>query len=131
MGGCGIDTRSGTGTSTGIITASENPAKRVRTRAAEATKLVAKFLFSMKNRSESRTCGLAETMHVDEQQEPQVRARLAELRLEHRDLDDAIHRLTEGVYVDQLQLRRMKKRKLLLKDVISQLESMLIPDLDA
>lgn len=70
-------------------------------------------------------------MHVDEQQEPQVRARLAELRLEHRDLDDAIHRLTESVYVDQLQLRRMKKRKLMLKDAIALLESMLIPDLDA
>ena len=70
-------------------------------------------------------------MHVDEQDEPQVRARLAALQLEHRDLDDAIHRLTEGVYVDQLQLRRMKKRKLVLKDAIARLESMLIPDLDA
>ncbi|MCB1788011.1 MAG: DUF465 domain-containing protein [Chromatiaceae bacterium] len=70
-------------------------------------------------------------MHVDEEDEPQVRARLAELRLEHRDLDDAIHRLTESVYVDQLQLRRMKKRKLVLKDAIAQFESMLIPDLDA
>ncbi len=70
-------------------------------------------------------------MYVDEQQEPEVRKRLAELRLEHRDLDDAIHRLTEGTYVDQMQLRRMKKRKLLLKDVIARLESMLIPDLDA
>jgi len=75
--------------------------------------------------------GLAKTMHVDEQDEPQVRARLAALQLEHRDLDDAIHRLTEGVYVDQLQLRRMKKRKLVLKDAIARLESMLIPDLDA
>lgn len=70
-------------------------------------------------------------MHVDEHDEPQVRARLAELRIEHRDLDDAIHRLTESVYVDQLQLKRMKKRKLLLKDAIAKLESMLIPDLDA
>jgi hypothetical protein len=70
-------------------------------------------------------------MYVDEQQEPEVRKRLAELRLEHRDLDDAIHRLTEAAYVDQMQLRRMKKRKLQLKDVIARLESMLIPDLDA
>jgi hypothetical protein len=70
-------------------------------------------------------------MYVDEQQEPEIRKRLAEFRFEHRDLDDAIHRMAEGVYVDQLQLRRMKKRKLLLKDVIARLESMLIPDLDA
>lgn len=70
-------------------------------------------------------------MYVDEQQEPEVRKRLEELRLEHRDLDDAIQLLTESVYADQLQLRRMKKRKLLLKDAISRLESMLIPDLDA
>ncbi|MCB1790248.1 MAG: DUF465 domain-containing protein [Gammaproteobacteria bacterium] len=70
-------------------------------------------------------------MHVDEEDEPQVRARLGELRLEHRDLDDAIHRLTESVHIDQLQLRRMKKRKLMIKDTIARLESMLIPDLDA
>lgn len=70
-------------------------------------------------------------MYIDEQDEPQVRARLAELQLEHRDLDDAIHLLTESLYVDQLQLRRLKKRKLMLKDTISRLESMLIPDLDA
>ncbi len=59
------------------------------------------------------------------------RMRLAELRVEHRDLDDVIARLLEGPYVDQLQVRRLKKRKLLLKDVIAHLESELIPDLDA
>ncbi|MCK5362386.1 MAG: DUF465 domain-containing protein [Gammaproteobacteria bacterium] len=59
------------------------------------------------------------------------RMRLAELRVEHRDLDDVITRLLEGPYVDQLQVRRLKKRKLLLKDVIAHLESALIPDLDA
>ena len=58
-------------------------------------------------------------------------ARLETLRLEHRDLDDAIARLEEGPYVDQLQLRRLKKRKLQLKDFISLLESALIPDLGA
>ena len=57
--------------------------------------------------------------------------RLAELRVEHRDLDDVIARLLEGPFVDQLQIRRMKKRKLMLKDVIAHLESALIPDLDA
>jgi len=59
------------------------------------------------------------------------RMRLAELRVEHRDLDDVIARLMEGPYVDQLQIRRLKKRKLLLKDAIARLESALIPDLDA
>jgi len=59
------------------------------------------------------------------------RTRLAELRVEHRDLDDVIARLLEGPYVDQLQIRRLKKRKLFLKDFIARLESELIPDLDA
>lgn len=59
------------------------------------------------------------------------RIRLAELRVEHRDLDDVIARLLDGPYVDQLQVKRMKKRKLVLKDVIARLESALIPDLDA
>jgi hypothetical protein len=59
------------------------------------------------------------------------RMRLAELRVEHRDLDDIIGRLLEGPYIDQLQVRRLKKRKLLLKDTIVRLESALIPDLDA
>jgi hypothetical protein len=53
------------------------------------------------------------------------------LRLEHRDLDDAIHRMAEDPAADQLRLRRMKKRKLLLKDTIAKLESSMIPDLDA
>lgn len=65
-------------------------------------------------------------VHVDPR-----RQRLAQLRVEHRDLDDAIARLMEGPYVDQLQVRRLKKRKLLLKDTIAKLESELIPDLDA
>jgi len=57
--------------------------------------------------------------------------RLRELRIEHRDLDDVISRLTLDLYVDELQLRRLKKRKLLLKDQIARLESQLIPDLNA
>jgi hypothetical protein len=56
---------------------------------------------------------------------------VAELKEEHRDLDAAILRLVEDPSVDQLQLRRMKKRKLKLKDWITYLESQLIPDLDA
>ena len=57
--------------------------------------------------------------------------RLRSLRIEHRDLDDVIHRLQLDLYVDQVQLRRLKKRKLLLKDQIARLESQLISDLNA
>ena len=56
---------------------------------------------------------------------------LRELREEHRDLDLAIARMTEDPWQDQLHLRRLKKRKLKLKDWIASLESKLIPDLDA
>ena len=57
--------------------------------------------------------------------------RLRELRSEHRDLDDVIHRLQMDLYVNEVQLRRLKKRKLMLKDQIARLESELIPDLNA
>lgn len=56
---------------------------------------------------------------------------LAELREEHRDLDQAIGRMSIDPWQDQLRMRRMKKRKLKLKDWILRLESKLIPDLDA
>jgi hypothetical protein len=57
--------------------------------------------------------------------------RLTELRLEHRDLDVVIGRLSDTPGTDQVQLQRLKKRKLRLKDMISYMESKLIPDLDA
>jgi hypothetical protein len=57
--------------------------------------------------------------------------RLRELRVSHRDLDYLIGRLQHDPMVDQLRIRRLKKRKLLLKDMIMNLESELIPDLDA
>ncbi len=57
--------------------------------------------------------------------------RLRELRVSHRDLDYLIDRLQHDPMVDQLRIRRLKKRKLLLKDMITMLESELIPDLDA
>ena len=60
-----------------------------------------------------------------------IRERLLELRIEHRDLDDVIAHLAENPFVDQVQMRRLKKRKLQLKDQIARLESMLIPDLNA
>ena len=61
----------------------------------------------------------------------EIAALIAELREEHRDLDEAIARLALDPSVDQLRIRRMKKRKLKLKDWIAHLESQLIPDLDA
>jgi hypothetical protein len=60
-----------------------------------------------------------------------IKRRIKELRLEHRDLDEIIDRLSKDATMDQLLLRRLKKRKLLLKDTIERLQSQLIPDLDA
>lgn len=57
--------------------------------------------------------------------------RLKQLRVEHQDLDQAIGRLVSDPYVDQIMLRRLKKRKLMLKDMIEQIESARIPDLNA
>ena len=57
--------------------------------------------------------------------------RLRELRVDHRDLDYLIDSLSHDPMVDQLRIRRLKKKRLILKDMITQLESELIPDLDA
>jgi hypothetical protein len=57
--------------------------------------------------------------------------RLRELRVTHRDLDYLIDSLSHDPMVDQLRIRRLKKRRLILKDMIAQLESELIPDMDA
>jgi hypothetical protein len=57
--------------------------------------------------------------------------KLRALRIEHRDLDEVIARLTLDIHSDQLQLKRLKKRKLMLKDQITRMESELIPDLNA
>ena len=57
--------------------------------------------------------------------------KLKELRIEHRDLDDVIDRLSHDPCVELLELRRLKKRTLMLKDEIHRLESSLIPDLNA
>ena len=60
-----------------------------------------------------------------------IQAKLEGLRIEHRDLDDVISRLSMDFKVDELQMKRLKKRKLMLKDQIARLESQLIPDLNA
>ena len=59
------------------------------------------------------------------------RSRLKELRCAHRDLDETIHQLAADPDTDQLRIKRLKKQKLLLKDMIVRLESELIPDLNA
>ena len=62
---------------------------------------------------------------------PDPAARLAWLRTEHRDLDSAIDALEREVAADQLQLARLKKRKLRLRDEIARLEDVMIPDIIA
>jgi len=57
--------------------------------------------------------------------------KLRELRVSHRDLDYLIDSLSHDPVVDQLRIRRLKKKRLILKDMIARLESQLIPDLDA
>jgi len=58
-----------------------------------------------------------------------LRKKLEELRLEHRDLDDVIHRLHMTGGIEQMQLQRLKKRKLKLKEIILKIEDELIPDI--
>jgi len=61
----------------------------------------------------------------------ELRVKLEELRSEHRDLDDVIQRLAETSPFNQLQIQRLKKRKLALKDQMIKLESKLLPDIIA
>lgn len=61
----------------------------------------------------------------------ELRAKLEELRMEHRDMDLAIQHLAETAPFNQLEIQRLKKRKLLLKDQIIKLESKLLPDIIA
>lgn len=63
--------------------------------------------------------------------ETAIRGRLSAVMQEHRDLDDAIMALERAGTFNQLQVQRMKKRKLLLKDQINTLQTMLVPDIIA
>ena len=69
------------------------------------------------------------TENTSEKEE--LRRRLKALRSEHRDLDDVIARISDEAPFDQLQIQRLKKRKLVLKDEISRLEDLLVPDIIA
>ena len=66
-----------------------------------------------------------------EKEKDALAAMLEELQTEHRDLDDVIARMTDDGPFNQLQVQRLKKRKLLLKDKIGQLEDMILPDIIA
>ena len=66
---------------------------------------------------------------LTEEERAQIEERIAALEIEHHDLDDVIARLSEHPDQDQLQLRRFKKRKLVLKDSISRLKILLVPDI--
>ncbi len=63
--------------------------------------------------------------------EEELKKRLEMLRIEHRDLDAAIDALTAAGSIDQLQIARLKKRKLKLKDQMAMIEDYLIPDIIA
>ena len=62
---------------------------------------------------------------------PEIQKWMEEMRIEHRDLDEVIRHLIETRHSDSMRIQRLKKRKLKLKDMITKLESELIPDLDA
>jgi hypothetical protein len=64
-------------------------------------------------------------------EQEKLNERLAQLKAEHRDLDDAIHALAQRGVPDMLQLQRLKKKKLTLRDEITKIESKLLPDIIA
>jgi hypothetical protein len=68
---------------------------------------------------------------MDEVERAMLEQRIMQLRIEHRDLDDVIKRLADQSGYDQLQLQRLKRRKLLLKDQIAWLQRQVDPDIPA
>jgi hypothetical protein len=77
------------------------------------------------------TEGRLTELPLTEEEKSELAGRLHTLELEHHDLDDVILRLAGDITQDQLQLRRLKKRKLFLKDQIAKLRTRLIPDIIA
>ena len=71
------------------------------------------------------------TITLDDEQTAFLTEKLSHLRSEHRDLDDVIGRLSQEVPFDELQVRRLKKRKLVLTDQILKIENLLMPDIIA
>jgi hypothetical protein len=85
----------------------------------------------MQKLGQRQATGMDDNGRVVEVSNLQVRNELAQLRQEHRDLDSAIAALQHQPRPDNLQLQRLKKRKLVLKDRISALEDKLLPDIIA
>ena len=69
--------------------------------------------------------------HIEMSHDDVLRVKLEVLKREHRDLDEAIHALSESGHMDQLRLVRLKKQKLMLKDQIARIEDQLTPDIIA
>jgi hypothetical protein len=78
---------------------------------------------------ESLCYGEKMSEQLTEEELGNIRKRLIELKIEHRDLDDAIQHLVSTGTFEELKIKRMKKRKLQLKDLIARLEDALIPDI--
>lgn len=68
---------------------------------------------------------------MDDADNETLQQKLVEMKTEHRDLDDVIAQMIENAPFDQIQIKRLKKRKLLLKDHITKIESRLLPDIIA
>ena len=86
-----------------------------------------KFNLDKSLRKAQEACPYAMT----DEEEQALRAKLTELRQEHGDLDAAIAAISASSHCDQLQLTRLKKRKLQLKDQITLIEDSLLPDITA
>jgi hypothetical protein len=74
---------------------------------------------------------LGDDRRLSQEEERELQRELAELRQEHRDLDDAIVALATATVADTMGMQRLKKRKLALKDRIAKLEDRLLPDIIA
>ena len=78
-----------------------------------------------------RSSQMGTMMDLTDEEAQLIRGKIEALKVEHRDLDDIIERLSRDPNLDELQIRRLKRRKLLLKDQIVLLESQLVPDIPA
>jgi len=78
-----------------------------------------------------RSSQMGTMMDLTDEEAQLIRGKIEALKVEHRDLDDIIERLARDPNLDELQIRRLKRRKLLLKDQIALLESQLVPDIPA
>ena len=80
---------------------------------------------------DDRSLQMGTMMDLTDEEAQLIRRKIEALKVEHRDLDDIIERLARDPNLDELQIRRLKRRKLLLKDQIALLESQLVPDIPA